>query len=208
MTVHQPFPALNRNESSLTVEQRIDAAYRKGMEDGLLRGQQEGYDNAMQTLRGEMDERCQRDVQQKATQLQLQHQSKLDAVVASLQQRLVVEENILAEGLFTLLQQMVKLVLDAELSRQPQLYIQALKAGLEQLQGREQIEKIFVSVTDGQWLNTQKITQINGIDVGIDASLKTGEALFDCGNQVQQLSFDMRLDEVMQQIKPVLVNAD
>ncbi|MCH1929354.1 hypothetical protein L9G16_04105 [Shewanella sp. A25] len=208
MTAHLPFPALARNESLLTIEQRIDAAYRKGLEEGLERGKQQGHEAALQALHSEMDDHCRKECQRQTELLQSEHQERLDLLVMALQNRLKLEEDTVADALFTLLQHTAQLVLEAELSQQPQVYITAIKTGLALLHGREHIDKILVSPADGQWLTDQKINQINGIEIGIDMSLKAGEALFDCGSQVQQLSFEARLEEVLQQIKQVLVNAD
>ncbi|KFZ38171.1 hypothetical protein HR45_06630 [Shewanella mangrovi] len=204
MSSQSPFPTLDRQELQLTTEQRLQLAFERGQAKGRAEGEKLGQQAARQQLTAEMEAQCQQQTALRVAELAQQYQQQLDQLVQGLRQQLSLQQQALSEQLFCSLEGVAQLVIDTELQLQPERYLAAIQQVLESLKGRDLISAIQVSVADGEWLQTQNISQIDGVAVRVDDSLPKGQVQFDGAHQLHQLSFRQRLDEVLAQIKPVL----
>ncbi|WP_417763245.1 FliH/SctL family protein [Shewanella sp.] len=205
MSANSPFPTLDRQELLLSLDQRLQLAYERGLAEGRAEGDKQGQQTARQQLTQEMEARCQQQTEQRVEQLQQQYQQQLDSLLNGVKQQLSLQQQQLSEQLFDSLAAISQLVIEAELAIQPESYLAAIQKVLTCLQGREAISAIHVATADGEWLQTQNISQIGGVEVRVDDSLPCGQVQFDGDNQLHQLSFQQRLDEVLAQIKPMLM---
>lgn len=198
------FPELSRDDPHSTLAQRLSNSYEKGVAQGYEQGLAEGKQQAKEEVEKQLREEFEGRAQQHSQQVQQQTQQHLDALIIRFQQRLQLEEKRLSSEIAELVNAISKAVLDAELSLNPQHYLRAVEQVLENLHGRDQIECIQVSEADGQWLQTQNISQIGGVEISIDESLPAGQVQFSGQSKLHLWSFSQRLEDVLTQIKPIL----
>ncbi|MCL1073448.1 FliH/SctL family protein [Shewanella dokdonensis] len=202
------FPAVVRQESQLTLQQRLDDAYQKGVSDGRLAGEQQGRQRATDELRAEMEAQCQQQLQQQKLTIEADNRQQLAQLMNGVKSQLRINAAQLSEDLYTLIHELAQTVIESELSGQPQSYLTAIESTLEALQGRDIITAISVAASDNQWLKNQGVTEVDGIPFRVDESLPAGQVQFEGEAQLHQLSFRQRLSEILQQIKPILTDAD
>lgn len=202
------FPSVVRQESQLTLQQRLDEAYQKGVNDGQLTGEQRGRQWAADELRAEIEAQWQQKLQQQKTATEADNRQHLAQLMNGIKSQLHISAAQLSEDLYTLIRELAQTVIESELSAQPQSYLKAIERTLEALQGRDIVTAISVSVSDNQWLKSQGISDIDGVPFRVDESLPVGQVQFEGEAQLHQLSFRQRLSEVLQQIKPILTDAD
>lgn len=199
------FPELNHDDSHASLTQRLTNSYDKGVADGYAKGLVEGKQQAKEELEIQLREEYERRAQGHLQQVREQNQQQLDALIKKFQQRLQLEEKRLSGEITELVNAISKAVLDVELSLNPQHYLRAVEQVLENLHGRDHIECIQVSEADGQWLQTQNISQIGGVDISIDESLPAGQVQFSGQSKLHLWSYSQRLEDVLEQIKPILM---
>ncbi|MDF0535709.1 FliH/SctL family protein [Shewanella sp. A32] len=202
------FPEIIRPESQLTLQQRLEDAYQKGVNDGRLAGEELGRQWATDELRAEMEMQCQKQLQQQKIAIEADNCQQLAQLMNGVKLQLQINSSQLSEDLYTLIRELAQTVIESELSGQPQSYLTAIERTLEALQGRDIITAISVAASDNQWLKSQGVTDIDGIPFRVDESLPAGQVQFEGETQLHQLSFRQRLAELLQQIKPILTDAD
>jgi flagellar biosynthesis/type III secretory pathway protein FliH len=210
MAEHFRFPLLSRDELHLSLQQRLNNASEQGFDKGFDKGYAQGIVLGNQQAKEQLDELLRQEyeakAQQQLQQVQQQNQKQLDALLKKFQQRLMLEEKHLSKEIAELVRAISEAVLDAELSLKPQHYLNAVEQVLENLHGRDRIDSIQVTEADGQWLQTQGISKIAGLFVSIDESLGSGQVQFSGESQLHLLSFSQRLEEVLAQVKHILLD--
>ena len=137
--------------------------------------------------------------------MQQQNQQQLDSLIGTFQQRFHLEEERLSQEIAELVSTISKAVLRVELSLNPELYLRGIEQVLESLPGHDHIETIQVSETDAKWLQTQQISEIGGVKVSNDETLPPGQVQFNGKEKLHLWSFQQSLDDVLTQIKPILL---
>lgn len=206
MAAHFRFPLLSRDEQHLSLQQRLDNAqehgFGKGYAQGIALGNQQAKEQIEEVLRQEYELKA----QQQLRDVQQQNQKQLDALVKKFQQRLLIEKKQISQEIYQLVAGICQAVLETELDLKPQHYLTAVEHVLENLQGRDRIDSIQVAAADGHWLQEQGISKIAGLFISIDESLSAGQVQFSGESQLHLLSFSQRLDEVLAQVKPMLLD--
>lgn len=200
------FPSLQRRDGTVHPQQQYQQGYERGYQDAVAATEQDAF------LRGKVagEEQAAAFWQHQLTQQQEQsleqHQQALDLLTAQFSAQLTERDSQLASQLAQTVEELCRLVVQAELVMQPALLQLTIDELVPSLGATDPLQSISVSAQDARLFTG--ISHIHQVPLQSDSSLTSGQVLFNGKQQLHQLDFQQRITEVLQPLKKQLLGDD
>jgi len=199
------FPTLTKEQQHQSVQQRIDAAeqaaWQKGFDEGLKQGQA--------ALQADIEKRVSQQaellLQERELELKQQMLAQFDVLTQQTKQQLNLLSNEVLKDLSVLVAKVAEQVIACELTLQPNCLIDLVEQALNLLAGRDDVNEIVFSSADAALFDDSSFDKIP-LTVSFEPQLASGSVKLISSEQSHSLSLSERLDAVLADITPALLN--
>lgn len=173
-------------------EQGILDGYNQGREDGFLKGKAEGHEEGTQQGYQEGMQQGQREIDAALGQL--------NNILALLHEPIEQQNEELEQVLYSLLEQLVRIVTLKELQLDSSAVLEVIRDALDALPRNSERVRVFVSAQDFELASNQAMGSLDKWQVHVDDTLQPGGCRVETLNSLIDASVETRLNDVLNQI--------
>lgn len=205
MTTAYRFPLLARTDVQKSPLELAEEAYQQGFAAGQAAASEQALQQGIQ--QGRQQAAAEAAARETALRQSLTQdfQLQFDRLAAQFQQRQRYSEQQLQQQLYELICGLSELVLEFELSLNPQQLVHAIHSTLAVINQQDQVSSIQLSAADAERLQQLNITHFADISWQRDERLASGTVQFCAHSQLHLLDFRQRLQEALQQVQQSLL---
>lgn len=194
------FPRLERSDA-VSFEEQLEQAYQDGLAEGIKqgfdKGQVYGQEQAQETHQQHMQQ-LQKELN---SQLKQQYQSQFEAMKKGLQRQQKSVKEQLQHAVVTLIEQLAKHTLSAELQDNKRHLAQAVQEIMPELDAVDPLQQVYVSESDISFWQQFDLSAFAPLTLHCDPELVAGQVQFVGKTQLFELDFTRKLEQLLEQLK-------
>ena len=200
------FPTLNKNEQHQTLQERLDAAQRVGLQQGYEEGLAQGAANKQSELEQQMEQQIELRVAERLEAQKTQLIERFNTLFDKANNELLNFNDEFKQDLALMISTLAEHVIDCELKVRPEIRAQLIEKAITLLSNRDVVTKVMFSGSDRHCFNDARLAEFL-VPVYFDEALISGDVELVAEQQTHRFSFSERLQSLLDEVIPEILKA-